>query len=289
MTKKIIEWCVENRFLVCILAVVVTVIGIWSVATIKIDAIPDLSDVQVIIYTPWMGRDPQTIEDQVTYPISAVMLSAPMVKDVRGYSFFGFSFVYIIFEDGTDMYWARSRVLEYLNQVQGQLPSDITPSLGADASGLGWVFIYTLEDTKGKYDLGELRAIQDWYVRYQLVSAPGVAEVASVGGAVRQYQVTVDPNKLLLYQIPLKQVIQSIQKSNNDVGGRVVEIAETEFMVRGRGYIKNIEDIEDVVIHAQRMELRYYYGMLDKLPWALTSNGALRKRMAGEKLWQALW
>ncbi|MFQ5714902.1 MAG: efflux RND transporter permease subunit [Candidatus Scalinduaceae bacterium] len=250
MAKKIIEWCVENRFLVCIISTVVIVIGIWSVATIKIDAIPDLSDVQVIIYTPWMGRDPQTIEDQVTYPISTAMLSVPMVKDVRGYSFFGFSFVYIIFEDGTDMYWARSRVLEYLNQVQGQLPSGITPSLGPDASGLGWVFIYTLEDTKGKYDLGELRALQDWYVRYQLVSVPGVAEVATVGGAVRQYQVTVDPNKLLQYQIPLKRVIKSIQKSNNDVGGRVVEIAETEFMVRGRGYIKNIEDIEEVVIHS---------------------------------------
>lgn len=250
MIKKIIEWCVENRFMVCILSVVVTVIGIWSIATIKIDAIPDLSDVQVIVYTPWMGRDPQTIEDQVTYPISAAMLSVPKVKDVRGYSFFGFSFVYIIFEDGTDIYWARSRILEYLNQAQGQLPPDIAPSLGPDASGLGWVFMYTLEDTKGKYDLGELRAIQDWYVRYQLVSVPGVAEVASVGGAVRQYQVTVDPNKLLLYRIPLKRVIESIRKSNNDVGGSVVEIAETEFMVRGRGYIKNIEDIENVVIHA---------------------------------------
>lgn len=252
MTKNIIEWSVKNRFLVCILSAIVTMIGIWAIVTIKIDAIPDLSDVQVIIYTPWMGRDPQTIEDQVTYPISTAMLSVPKVKDVRGYSFFGFSFVYIIFEDGTDIYWARSRTLEYLNQVQRQLPSGATPSIGPDATGLGWIFIYTLEDTKGRYDLGELRALQDWYVRYQLIGVNGVAEVASVGGAVRQYQVTVDPGRLLLYQIPLHHVIESIQKNNNDVGGGVLEIAETEFMVRGRGYIKELEDIENVVIHSSR-------------------------------------
>lgn len=250
MLNKLIEWCVENRFLVCILMVIVTLIGVWSMATMPIDAIPDLSDVQVIIYTPWQGRDPQTMEDQVTYPISSRMLNVPKVRDVRGYSFFGFSFVYVIFQDGTDPYWARSRVLEYLSQVQRELPAGAAPSLGPDASGLGWVFIYTLEDTKGKLDLGQLRSLQDYYVRYQLTSVPGVAEVASVGGAVRQYQVTVDPYLLASYNMPLKKIIMAIKRSNNDVGGRVVEMAETEYMLRGRGYIQSIEDIEKIAVGA---------------------------------------
>ena len=236
--------------MVSILAVLVAVIGTWATYTIPIDAIPDLSDVQVIIYTPWQGRDPQTIEDQVTYPLTTTMLSVPDVADVRGYSFFGFSFVYVIFEDGTDMYWARSRVLEYLNQVQGQLPEEVTPRLGPDATGLGWVYIYTLEDTEHKYDLGELRAIQDWYVRYQLASVEGVAEVASVGGAVRQYQIEVDPRRLLLYEMPLEKVIAAIKDSNNDVGGRVIEITETEHMVRGRGYVHDAKDLENIVLSA---------------------------------------
>ena len=250
MIAKLIAWCVENRFLVGILTVIVGVVGGWATYTIPVDAIPDLSDVQVIIYTPWQGRDPQTIEDQVTYPIASQMLAVPGVADVRGYSFFGLSFVYVIFEDGTDMYWARSRVLEYMNQVQGQLPDDATPRLGPDATGLGWVYIYTLEDTQNKYDLGELRALQDWYVRYQLTAVPGVAEVASVGGAVRQYQVTVDPRKLLLYRVPLEQVVGSIKDSNNDVGGRVVEFTETEHMIRGRGYIRDVQDLEKIVLKA---------------------------------------
>ncbi|MBI1314413.1 CusA/CzcA family heavy metal efflux RND transporter [bacterium] len=250
MIAKLIDWCVENRFLVGILTVIVGVVGGWATYTIPVDAIPDLSDVQVIIYTPWQGRDPQTIEDQVTYPIASQMLAVPGVADVRGYSFFGLSFVYVIFEDGTDMYWARSRVLEYMNQVQGQLPDDATPRLGPDATGLGWVYIYTLEDTQNRYDLGELRALQDWYVRYQLTAVPGVAEVASVGGAVRQYQVTVDPRKLLLYRVPLEQVVGSIKDSNNDVGGRVVEFTETEHMIRGRGYIRDVQDLEKIVLKA---------------------------------------
>ena len=233
-----------------LLTLIAILIGVWATVTIPIDAIPDLSDVQVIIYTPRQGRDPQTIEDQVTYPLATTMLSVAGVADVRGYSFFGFSFVYVIFEDGTDMYWARSRVLEYLNQVAGQLPEQVTPSLGPDATGLGWVYIYTLEDTQNRYNLGELRALQDWYVRYQLTAVPGVAEVATVGGAVRQYQVTVDPRRLLLYQIPLEKVIASIKDSNNDVGGRVVEITETEHMIRGRGYIRGPEDLENVVLSA---------------------------------------
>ncbi len=236
--------------MVLTLAAILTAVSVWATYTIPIDAIPDLSDVQVIVYTPWEGRDPQTIEDQVTYPLTTTMLSVPGVADVRGYSFFGLSFVYVIFDDGTDMYWARSRVLEYMNQVQGQLPEDITPRLGPDATGLGWVYIYTLEDTKNRYDLGELRALQDWYVRYQLTSVPGVAEVATAGGAERQYQVTLDPRRLLLYGIPLERVTHAIQNSNNDVGGRVVEITETEHMIRGRGYIQNVQDLEQIMLSA---------------------------------------
>ena len=250
MIANLIAWCIDNRFLVMILTAIVTVVGVWAVYTIPVDAIPDLSDVQVIIYTPWQGRDPQTLEDQVTYPLARKMLSVTGVSDVRGYSFFGFSFVYVIFDDGTDMYWARSRVLEYMNEAQGELPSGAVPRLGPDATGLGWVYIYTLEDTENKHDLGELRAIQDWYVRYQLASVPGVAEVATVGGAVRQYQVEVDPQKLLFYQIPLQKVIATIKDSNNDVGGRVIELAETEHMVRGRGYIQSEEDLEQIVLSA---------------------------------------
>ena len=250
MIEKLIGWCVDNRFLVMILTTIVTVVGVWSTYTIPVDAIPDLSDVQVIIYTPWEGRDPQTMEDQVTYPLARKMLSVPGVEDVRGYSFFGFSFVYVIFEDGTDIYWARSRVLEYMNEAQGELPKGATPRLGPDATGLGWVYIYTLEDTENKLDLGELRAIQDWYVRYQLASVKGVSEVATVGGAVRQYQVEVDPRKLLFYQIPLDKVVATIKDSNNDVGGRVVELAETEHMIRGRGYIRGKQDLEKIVLSA---------------------------------------
>ncbi len=250
MIEKFIAWCIDNRFLVLVMTVILSVVCAWGVYTIPIDAIPDLSDVQVIIYSPWQGRDPQTIEDQITYPLTTTMLSVPGVSDVRGYSFFGFSFVYVIFEDGTDMYWARSRVLEYMNQVQGELPAGVRPRLGPDATGLGWVYIYTLEDTENKYDLGELRALQDWYVRYQLTAVPGVAEVASLGGAIRQYQITLDPKRLLLYKIPLERVIAAVKNSNNDVGGRVLEVTETEHMIRGRGYIQSVEDLEIIVLSA---------------------------------------
>lgn len=250
MIRLVIEWSVRNRLLVIIVSMIAAIAGAWSLSRISLDAIPDLSDTQVIIDTKWMGRDPRTVEDQVTYPLASAMLAVPKVKDVRGYSMFGQSFVYIIFEDGTDIYWARSRVIEYLDQVRGQLPADVAPSLGPDATGLGWVFIYTLEDTKNRHDLGELRALQDFYVRYQLLGVPGVAEVASVGGAVRQYQVTVDPKKLLLYRLPLQNVISAVRKSNNDTGGDVMELGSSEFMVRGKGYIKDIEDIENVVLRS---------------------------------------
>jgi len=247
---RVIAWCIENRLMVVLLTVFVVIGGVFAMMRTPLDAIPDLSDVQVIIYSRWPGSDPQTLEDQVTYPLSTSMLAVPKVKAVRGYSFFGYSFVYTIFEDGTDIYWARSRVLEYLNQSKGQIPDEVQVSLGPDASGVGWVYQYTLEDGSRRYDLGDLRAIQDWYVRYQLMGVPGVAEVASIGGFVRQYQITVDPNLLEAYRVSLGSVIAAVKRSNNNVGGRLLEMSETEYMVRGRGYIGSIEDIEKVVIKA---------------------------------------
>ena len=248
MLSKIIEWSVANRFLVCVLAVILALVGSWSIRTMSLDAIPDLSDVQVIVHTEWPGHDPQTVEDQVTYPISSRLLNVAGVRDVRGFSVFGTSFVYAIFADGTDPYWARSRVLEHLSSAQRDLPAGVTPTLGPDASGMGWVYIYTLEDTRGELDLGQLRELQDYYVRYQLSAVPGVAEVASLGGAKRQFQITVDPRALVAYGLPLAKVIGAVRRSNDDVGGRVIEMAETEFMVRGRGSIASISDIESIVV-----------------------------------------
>ncbi len=234
--------------MVLIASVMICVAGLYVLKNTPLDAIPDLSDVQVIVFTEFPGQAPQVVEDQVTYPLTTAMLAVPFAKVVRGYSFFGFSFVYIIFEDGTDMYWARSRVLEYLNYVSGRLPSGVNPSLGPDATGVGWVYEYALVDRTGKHDLSQLRSIQDWYLRYPLQTVPGVSEVASIGGYVKQYQVEVDPNVLLNYNIPLSKVKQAIQRSNNDVGGRLVEMAETEYMVRGLGYIKSIEDIKSIPV-----------------------------------------
>ena len=248
MLNQIIQASVENRFLVVIATVMVIGWGVYAMVNTPLDAIPDLSDVQVIAFTEYPGQAPQVVEDQVTYPLTTAMLSVPYAKTVRGYSFFGLSYVYVIFEDGTDMYWARSRVLEYLNAASGRLPSGVTPSLGPDATGVGWVYQYTVLDTTGTRDLSELRSIQDWYLRYELSSVQGVAEVASVGGFVKQYQVVVDPNRLLAYNIPLQKVRTAIQRSNNDVGGRLVELAETEFMVRGLGYIRSVADIEHIAL-----------------------------------------
>jgi Cu(I)/Ag(I) efflux system membrane protein CusA/SilA len=248
MIEKIIEFAARNKFLTVVLVFFVATWGFWAMKNIPLDAIPDLSDAQVIVFTEWDGRSPDLVEDQITYPIVTTMIAAPKVKFVRGQSMFGLSFVYIIFEDGTDIYWARSRVLEYLDQVRGKLPEGITPTLGPDATGVGWVFEYALVDESGKNDLAELRSFQDWYLRYWLEAVPGVAEVASVGGFVKQYQVEIDPNKLVAYNIPIDQVIRAIRKGNNDVGGRVVEFASTEYFVRGRGYIKSVEDIEKVPV-----------------------------------------
>lgn len=246
MLQKIIEWSIQNKFMVILAVVFLIGWGIFSMLSIPIDAIPDLSDVQVIIYTEYSGQSPRIVEDQVTYPLTTAMVSVPGSKVVRGYSFFGYSLVYVIFEDGTDLYWARSRVLEYLNYAQKRLPSNVVPTLGPDATGVGWVFEYTL--TSDKRSLQELRSIQDWYLKYELTAVEGVAEVASIGGYVKQYQVTVDPTKLLAYNIPLNMVEMAIKNSNNDVGGEVVEMSEMEFMVRGLGYIKSVEDIKDIPV-----------------------------------------
>ncbi|MCF7843184.1 MAG: efflux RND transporter permease subunit, partial [Lentisphaeria bacterium] len=246
MIERIIEWSVNNRFIVILATLFVIVGGYIAMTTTPLDAIPDLSDVQVIIQTKYPGQAPQVVEDQITYPLTTAMLSVPFAKVVRGYSFFGISFVYIIFEDGTDMYWARSRVLEYLNFVSGRLPDGVNPQLGPDATGVGWVYEYTVESEV--HDLQQLRAIQDYYLRYELMAVPGVSEVASIGGFVKQYQVDVDPSKLLAYNIPLNKVKMAIKRSNNDVGGRLVEMAETEFMVRGLGYIKSIDDIKAIPV-----------------------------------------
>jgi Cu(I)/Ag(I) efflux system membrane protein CusA/SilA len=246
MIEKVIELSVRNKFLVILITLFVIAGGIYAVFQTPLDAIPDLSDVQVIIFTKYPGQAPQVVEDQVTYPLTTAMLSVPYAKVVRGYSFFGFSFVYIIFEDGTDMYWARSRVLEYLNYVSGRLPPGVTPTLGPDATGVGWVYEYILESDS--HDLAQLRSIQDWFLRYELAAVPGVAEVASVGGFVKQYQVTVDPNQLLAFNLPLQKIKTAIQRSNSDVGGRVVEMGETEFMVRGLGYIKGLDDFNNIPV-----------------------------------------
>jgi Cu(I)/Ag(I) efflux system membrane protein CusA/SilA len=246
MLNRVIEWSLKNQLLVTVGLVLAILAGVWAVKETRIDAIPDLSDVQVIIFTEFSGQAPQVVEDQVTYPITTKMLAVPYAKVVRGYSFFGFSFVYVIFEDGTDLYWARSRVLEYLSGLASDLPQGVSPQLGPDATGVGWAFMYTLNSEK--QSLADLRSLQDWYLKFGLSSVEGVAEVASIGGFVRQYQVEVDPVRLRAYGLPLQAIGRAIRRSNLEVGGRLVEMSEREFMVRGRGYIKEIRDLEVVVL-----------------------------------------
>jgi Cu(I)/Ag(I) efflux system membrane protein CusA/SilA len=248
MIEKIITWCGRNARVTFILAVLLGLWGAYCLKNIKVDAIPDLSETQVIVFTEWMGRSPDLIENQITYPLVTAMLSAPKVSVVRGFSMFGMSFVYVIFEDNTDLYWARSRVIEYLSRLSGQLPQGVTPSIGPDASGVGWVFQYALVDTSGKYNLSEIKTFQDWYLKYWLTSVPGVAEVASVGGFEKQYQVEVDPNKLAALKIPIQKVINSIRESNRDVGGKTLEVSEREYYVRGLGYIKDPRDLENISV-----------------------------------------
>src|SRR5213596_4110189 len=251
MIERIIAASVRNRFVVFVFTLFVIAAGIYALVHTPLDAIPDLSDAQVIVYTDWEGRSPDLVEDQVTYPISTAFIAAPKVKFVRGESMFGKSFVYVIFQDGTDIYWARSRVIEYLSAVRGMLPEGVNPVIGPDATGVGWVYEYALVDRSGKHNLAELRSFQDWHLRYALESVKGVSEVAPVGGFVKQYQVDVDPNKLLAYGIPLNEVVNKIRMSNGDVGGKIFEVASTEYYVRGRGYIKSIEDIENVPLKSQ--------------------------------------
>ncbi len=248
MITRILDACLNNRFLVITGTLLLIAAGFGTVATTPMDAIPDLSDVQIIIFSEYPGQTPQVVEDQVTYPLTTAMLSVPFAKVVRGFSFFGMSFVYIIFEDGTDMYWARSRVLEYLNVVSDRLPDNVNPSLGPDATGVGWIYEYALVDHSGQNDLAKLRSLQDWYLRYPLQTVPGVAEVASVGGHVKQYQVEVNPNMLAAYSIPLGKVRQAIERSNRDVGGRLIEMAETEYMVRGLGRVRSKADLESIAV-----------------------------------------
>src|SRR5438477_12384370 len=250
MIEKIIDACARNRFLVFTGTVMLTVWGIWAMTRTPLDAVPDISDVQVIVSTEWMGRSPDLIEDQITYPIVSALISTPKVKAVRGFTDFGISYVYVIFQDGTDMYWARSRVVEYLQGIRGQLPENTNPVIGPDATGVGWVFEYALVDESGQHSLADLRSFQDWHLRYWLASVPGVAEVASIGGFVKQYQVNIDPNKLAAFGIGIKDVIQAIKMSNNDVEGRLLEFSGREYMVRGRGYLTSLADIEGVSLGA---------------------------------------
>ena len=249
MINRIIDFSVANKAIVFILVAAACLVGWWSMQHLNLDAIPDLTDTQVIIYSRW-DRSPDIIEDQVTYPIVTAMLGAPRVKAVRGFSDFGYSYVYVIFEDGTDIYWARSRTLEYLSGVLPRLPEGVKTELGPDATGLGWVFQYALVDTSGKHSLEDLRSYQDWYLRYYLKAVPGVAEVAPVGGFVRQYQVNVDPNRLQAYGIPIDKVVKAVQAGNKEVGGRLIEFGGTEYMVRGRGYARSLKDFENIVLTA---------------------------------------
>ena len=246
MIAGLIRWSISNRTLVLIMTLFVTAWGLYSVSQTPVDALPDLSDVQVIIKTSFPGQAPQVVEDQVTYPLTTAMLSVPKATNVRGYSFFGDSYVYVIFEDGTDLYWARSRVLEYLSQVSTQLPASAKPALGPDATGVGWVFEYALVDRSGQHDLSQLRSLQDWFLKYELQTVPGVAEVATIGGMVRQYQVVVDPDKLRAFGIPLSKLKMAIKNGNQETGGSVIEMGEAEYMVRASGYLENIEDLSDI-------------------------------------------
>ncbi|HEY7753991.1 MAG TPA: efflux RND transporter permease subunit, partial [Steroidobacteraceae bacterium] len=250
MIEALIRASLANRALVLMLAGLLTAAGFWALARMPVDAIPDLSDVQVIVFTEWPGRGPTLVEDQITYPISTTLLSAPRVRYVRGQSFFGLSFVNVIFEDGTDLYWARSRVLEYMSTAVARLPEGVTPTLGPDATGVGWVFEYALVDRSGKLDLGELRSLQDWNLRYALASVPGVAEVASVGGFAREYQVQVDPNRLRSFGISLAEVVAAVRASNQETGGGVIEIAGHEQVIRGRGLVASAAAIERLPLRA---------------------------------------
>ena len=248
MISRWIDWCAQNRFLVFMGTLLLVLAGIWALRHIPLDALPDISDVEVIIHTPWAGQPPSIIEDQVTYPIVTTLLAAPHVKAVRAQTMFGDSYVFVVFEDTTDLYWARSRVLEYMQQITGRLPEGVHPVIGPDATGAGWVYEYALVDHSHQRSLADLRSLQDWYLRYQLETVPGVAEVATIGGFVRQYQVNLDPDKLRAYGIPLSTVIEKVRASTNEVGGRLLEMGGAEYMIRGLGYLRSLSDLETVPV-----------------------------------------
>src|SRR4051812_16833151 len=248
MIAKLIRWSIQNRFLVLLATVMVSAWGVWAMLRTPLDAIPDLSDVQVIIRTSYPGQAPQIVENQITYPLATTMLSVPGARTVRGYSFFGDSFVYVLFEDGTDPYWARSRVLEFLNQVQSRLPAGVTPALGPDATGVGWVYQYAIVDRTGQHDLSQLRAIQDWFLKYELKAVPNVAEVATLGGAVREYQIVLNPDRMRAYGITHGEVIAAVNSSNQETGGSVLEMGEAEYAVRTTGYLRGIDDFDKITL-----------------------------------------
>jgi Cu(I)/Ag(I) efflux system membrane protein CusA/SilA len=276
MLRRLIDWSTRNGFLIGLGVIGVLFAGVWAVRATPLEALPDLSDVQVIIQTEYGEQAPRILEDQVTYPIAAEMLKVPGARTVRGYSFFGVSFVYVIFEDGTDLYWARSRVLEYLNGLQGRLPASVTPTLGPDATGLGWVFQYAIEDRSGRHSLADLRALQDWNLRYALTSVPGVAEVASIGGFEKQYQIDLDPARLQAYGVPITRVMDAIRNANADVGAMVVELTEREYMVRGLGYLQSLSDIENVVVSATASGVPVRVGELGRV----STGPAVRRGIA---------
>ncbi|MDN5518010.1 MAG: efflux RND transporter permease subunit, partial [Pseudomonas sp.] len=250
MIARLIHWSIGNRFLVLLATLFITALGVWSLRNTPLDALPDLSDTQVIIRTSFPGQAPQIVENQVTYPLATTMLSVPGAKTVRGYSFFGDSFVYVLFEDDTDLYWARSRVLEYLNQAQERLPEGVTTTLGPDATGVGWIYQYALVDRSGQHDLAQLRALQDWFLKYELKSLPNVAEVATLGGMVKQYQVLLDPQKLVAYGVTQQEVEAALKSANQETGGAILELAEREYMVRASGYLESLADFRNVPLRA---------------------------------------
>lgn len=280
MISHLIRWSIKNRLLVILTTVLLTIWGSYSVTTIPLDAIPDLSDVQVIVRTSYAGQSPQVVEDQITYPLSTAMLSVPGAETVRGYSFFGDSFVYIIFSDDTDLYWARSRVLEYLNQVSDQLPENVKPKLGPDATGVGWIYQYALLDRTGQHDLSELRSLQDWLVKYELQTVPGVAEVAAIGGMVKEYQVVVDPNRLRGYYLTLANVTRAIKESNNETGGSALELSEAEYMVRIKGYVDEVKDLKLVSIPTIRRRTSISSVLLEDVAQDIRVGPAMRRGVA---------
>ena len=280
MIANLIRWSIKNRLLVLLTTVLICIWGIWSVKTMPVDAIPDLSDVQVIIKTNYPGQSPQVVEDQITYPISTSMLAVPGAVAVRGFSYYGDSYVYVIFSDNTDIYWARSRVLEYLNQVNDQLPSGVTPKLGPDATGVGWVYQYALVDRTGQHDLSELRSLQDWFLKYELQAVPGVSEVATVGGMVKQYQVVIDPDKLRGYYLTLGKVKQAIEESNQEIGGSVLELSEAEYMVRFKGYLNGVEDIAQTSVPTIQRRLSISSVLLDDVVQSIQLGPAMRRGVA---------